>query len=220
MSLYRIVLADDHILLRQGIKSIIQASPNMEVVGEAGDGLELLALLKEVTPDLVILDISMPKLRGIEAIHEIKTICPSAKILILSMHKEKEYLYHAFSAGAAGYLLKEDTDTELFTAIKAVQSNEIYLSPFLSKELTENFIEILSRGGTFPEEALTIREREVLKLLAEGKSSKEIAGLLFISTRTVEHHRASIMKKLNLKNIPDLVKYAIQKGYTDTDIQG
>ena len=220
MSLYRIVLADDHILLRQGIKSIIQASPNMEVVGEAGDGLELLALLKEVTPDLVILDISMPKLRGIEAIHEIKTICPSAKILILSMHKEKEYLYHAFSAGAAGYLLKEDTDTELFTAIKAVQSNEIYLSPFLSKELTENFIEILSRGGKFPEEALTIREREVLKLLAEGKSSKEIAGLLFISTRTVEHHRASIMKKLNLKNIPDLVKYAIQKGYTDTDIQG
>ena len=217
---YQIVLADDHILLRQGIKSIIQASPNMEVVGEAGDGLELLALLKEVTPDLVILDISMPKLRGIEAIHEIKTICPSAKILILSMHKEKEYLYHAFSAGAAGYLLKEDTDTELFTAIKAVQSNEIYLSPFLSKELTENFIEILSRGGKFPEEVLTIREREVLKLLAEGKSSKEIAGLLFISTRTVEHHRASIMKKLNLKNIPDLVKYAIQKGYTDTDIQG
>jgi len=141
---YQIVLADDHILLRQGIKSIIQASPNMEVVGEAGDGLELLALLKEVTPDLVILDISMPKLRGIEAIHEIKTICPSAKILILSMHKEKEYLYHAFSAGAAGYLLKEDTDTELFTAIKAVQSNEIYLSPFLSKELTENFIEILT----------------------------------------------------------------------------
>ncbi len=212
---YQIILADDHILLRQGIKSIIESSNDMAVIGEAGDGLELIKLLKSVTPHLVILDISMPNLRGIEAIREIKTICPSVKILILSMHKEKEYIYHAFSAGADGYLLKEDTDTELFTAIKAVQSNEIYLSPFLSKELTGDFVELLSRGGKFPDEPLSIREREVLKLLSEGKASREIADLLFISTRTVEHHRASIMKKLNLKNIPDLVKYAIRKGYTD-----
>ena len=169
---------------------------------------------------MVILDISMPKLRGTEAIQEIKVLHPEVKILILSMHKEKEYIYHAFSAGADGYLLKEDTDTELFNAIKTVRDGESYLSPLLSKELAGDFIEIMSSGGKFPEESLTIREREVLKLLSEGKSSKEIAGLLFISTRTVEHHRANIMKKLNLKNITDLVKYAIQKGYTDTDIQG
>ncbi len=128
---YQIILADDHILLRQGIKSIIESSNDMAVIGEAGDGLELIKLLKSVTPHLVILDTSMPHRWGIEACREIKNICPSVKILILSMHKEKEYIYHAFSAGADGYLLKEDTDTELFTAIKAVQSNEIYLSPFL-----------------------------------------------------------------------------------------
>ena len=219
MDPYHIILADDHSLLRQGIRSIIETTPDIKVLGESGDGLELLSLLKKSKPDMVILDISMPKLRGTEAIQEIKVLHPEVKILILSMHKEKEYIYHAFSAGANGYLLKEDTDTELFNAIKTVRDGEFYLSPLLLKELAGDFIEILSSGGKFPEESLTTREREVLKLLSEGKSSKEIAGFLFISTRTVEHHRANIMKKLNLKNITDLVKYAIQKGYTDTDIQ-
>jgi DNA-binding NarL/FixJ family response regulator len=214
MSPYRIALADDHILLRQGIKKIIQSSSDMEVVGEAGDGLELLKLLQKVEAHMVILDISMPNLRGIEAIREIKSIYTSVKILILSMHKEKEYLYQAFSAGAEGYLLKEDTDTELFTAIETVRNNEIYISSLLSKQLTGDFIEVVSKGGKLPGDPLTTREREVLKLLAEGKPSKEIASLLFISKRTVEHHRASIMKKLNINNIADLVKYAILKGYT------
>ncbi len=130
------------------------------------------------------------------------------------MHKDKKYLYHAFSAGADGYLLKEDTDTELFSAIKTVREDGVYVSPLLSKELTTDFINICKGNGRLPADPLTTREREVLKLIAEGQSSKEIADLLFISARTAQHHRASIMKKLNLKKTANLVKYAIRKGYT------
>ena len=214
MNLYRIVRADDHRLVRQGIRQIIDASGDMKVVGEAGDGLDLLNLLKTTTPDLVILDISMPKLTGVEATRAVKRNYSDIKILILSMHKNKEYLYHAFSAGANGYLLKEDTGTELFTAIKTVRDGGVYVSPLLSKELTADFISTCKGNGMIPIEPLTTREREVLKLIAEGKSNKEIAGFLSISARTVQHHRASIMKKLKLKRIADLVKYAIRKGYT------
>ena len=214
MTPYRIVLADDHILLRRGIKQIIETSADMKVVGEAGDGLDLLNLLKKITPDMIILDISMPNLRGVEATREIKMIYPEIKILILSMHKKKEYLYHVLSAGANGYLLKEDTDTELFSAIKTVREDEIYVSPHLSKELTRDFIKIWKGNGKLPVEPLTTREREILKFIAEGKSSREVAELLFISPRTVQHHRANIMQKLNLKKTADLVKYAIRKGYT------
>jgi len=211
---YRIVVADDHIMLLQGIKKIIEESKDMVVVGEASDGLELLNLLKKMTPDMVILDISMPNLRGIEATSELKMIYPEVKILILTMHKRKEYLYHALAAGADGYLLKEDTDTELFSAIEAVRQGETYVSPLLSKALTNDLVEIARGNHNRPEEPLTTREREILKLIAEGKSNKEIADLLFISIRTVQHHRASIMKKLDLKKVADLVKYAIRKGYT------
>ena len=214
MEPYRIVVADDHSMLRQGIKKIIEESKNMVVVGEASDGLELLNLLKKMTPDMVILDISMPNLRGIEATSELKMIYPEVKILILTMHKRKEYLYHALAAGADGYLLKEDTDTELFSAIEAVRQGETYVSPLLSKALTNDLVEIARGDHNRPAEPLTTREREILKLIAEGKSSKEIADLLFISIRTVQHHRASIMKKLDLKKVADLVKYAIRKGYT------
>jgi DNA-binding NarL/FixJ family response regulator len=201
-------------MLRRGIKKIIEASRGMVVVGEASDGLELLDLLKKITPDLVILDISMPNLRGVEATREIKMIYPGVEILILSMHKKKEYLYHAFSAGARGYLLKEDTDTELFSAIEKIRKGETYLSPVLSRELAGDLVEIFSGKAKLHSDPLTNREREVLKLLAEGKSSKEIADLLFISARTAQHHRASIMKKLKLRKTADLVKYAIAKGYT------
>jgi len=214
MNLYRIVLADDHRLVRQGIRQIIDASGDMKVVGEAGDGLDLLNLLKTTTPDLVILDISMPKLTGVAATREVKRNYPDIKILILSMHKNKEYLYHVFSAGANGYLLKEDTDTELFTAIKIVRDGGVYVSPLLSKELTADFISTCKGNGMIPIELLTTREKEVLKFIAEGKSNKETAAFLSISSRTVQHHRASIMKKLKLKRIADLVKYAIRKGYT------
>jgi len=210
VSPYHIVLADDHALVRQGLKRTLEENVDLEVVGEAGDGLELLDLLKKLTPHMVILDISMPKLRGIEAIREIKMEHPRVKVLMLTMHKEKEYLHQAMSAGADGYFLKKDVDTELFSAIEKIRQGEIYVSHSLSQDLVEMWEEI--RHG-FRKPILTNREREVLKLIAEGKSSKEIAALLFISVHTVERHRANLMEKLNMKKAADLVKYAIAKGY-------
>ena len=215
MRSYRIVLADDHVLVRQGLRRIIEEKAELEVIGEANDGIELLALLGEVTPDLVILDIFMPKLRGIEAIHEIKKIDPDMKILILTMHRDKEYLYLALSAGAKGYLLKEDADKELFSAIEKIRQGRTYVSPYFSEHVIDDLVQV-GRKDTkpiFEIDPLTYREREVLKLIAEGKSSKEIANLLFISVFTVNNHRASIMEKLNLNKATDLVKYAIRKGY-------
>jgi len=211
---YRIVLADDHLMFRKGIKSIIKESNDLLVVGEAGDGLELLKLLKKIVPDMVIMDISMPHLRGIEATHEIKMICPEIKVLILSMHKNQEYLLQALSARADGYLLKEDTDDEIFNAIDIIQQGEIYLSPLLSKAFNKNLKNFVLSHGKPDQNLLSIREKEVLTLIAEGKANKEIAGLLCISPRTVEHHRASIYNKLDIDNIAGLIKYAIRKGYT------
>jgi DNA-binding NarL/FixJ family response regulator len=215
MAPYHLVLADDHVLFRQGLERILEKKGDLEVVGEAGDGLELLNLLKKLTPHMIILDISMPNLRGLEAIHEIKGIYPEMKILILTMHKDKEYLHQAMSAGADGYLLKEDADTELFSAIEMVRLGKIYVSPHLAHDLVDEWAKI-RRGGSKPvskPDHLTTREKEILKLIAEGKSSKEIADLLFISVRTAEHHRANLMVKLNVKKTADLVRYAIQKGY-------
>ena len=214
---YQIVLADDHLMLRHGIRRIIEEAEDLVVVGEASDGLELLDMLKKSTPDMVILDLSMPKLRGLEAATEIKTIYPKVKILILTMHNNKEYLIQALSARTDGYLLKEDTDTQLIAAIESIRQENIFLSPRLSEDLTSNFIDFIDRTGKPLDETLSIREKEVLTLLSEGKSSKEIAKLLFISPRTVEHHRSSINRKLNLQNIVDLVKYAIRNGYTSQD---
>ena len=214
MTDYGIVLADDHVMLRNGIKKIIEESDNMAVVAETGNGIELMNLLKDINPNMIILDISMPDLRGIEAAHEIKMLYPEIKIVFLTMHKKKEYLYHALTAGADGYLLKEDTGEELLTAITKIRQGGVYLSPVLSKELTDELIAFYRNGRKPLDDPLTIREKEVLKLIAEEKSSKEIADLLFISVRTVGHHRASIMKKLNINKIAGLVKYAIQKGYT------
>lgn len=212
MATYSIILADDHTLFRQGLKSILSGVSDLDVVGEAGDGLELLGLLKEKSskPHLIILDISMPNLRGLEAIPEIKALHPDVKLLIVTMHKDKEYLYQALSAGADGYFLKKDADTELFVAIEKIRNGKTYISPHLSEELLDNWSQIQRRLGKTD---LTNREKEVLKLLAEGKSNKEIAAILFISVHTVERHRSNIMAKLNLKKTADLVKYAVQKGY-------
>lgn len=213
MAPYRVVLADDHVMFRQGLKRILSEMADLEVIGEAGCGLELLNLLNKLIPHMVILDISMPNLRGIEAIHEVKAIRPDAKILMLTMHKDIDFLQQALAAGADGYLLKEDAEVEMFSAIEMVQRGKKYVSPLLAAELTDAWVQI-SRGERQPLiESLSTRERQVLKLIAEGKSSKEIADLLFISIHTVVRHRANIMDKLNLKRTADLVKYAIQKGY-------
>ena len=214
MNPYQIILADDHLMFRNGIKRIIEDSPNLAVIGEADDGLQLLELLKKTKPDMVILDISMPKLRGLETSRELKTLYPDIKVLILTMHRNKEYLVQALSAKADGYLLKEDTDRQLIAAIESIQGGKIFLSPLMSEDLSQNLLGFIENGDRSLDQTLSTREKEVLTLLAGGKSSKEIADLLFISTRTVEHHRASINKKLKINNIVDLVKYAIRKGYT------
>jgi len=211
---YRIVLADDHVMFRQGIKRIIEETEGLEVVGEASDGFELLQLLKNLQPDMVLLDISMPNIRGIEATREIKSLYPNVKVLILTMHRKKEYLYHAISAGAQGYLLKEDSDVELFSAVKTIRKGSFYVTRLLAGELAEDIAHMYKGNAELPSQPLTTREREVLKLIAEGKSNKEIANLLFISARTAENHRANIMRKLNLSKTADIVKYAILKGYT------
>ena len=207
---FQIVLADDHALFRKGLRKILEEAADLEVMGEATDGLELLNLLKNWTPDMVILDISMPNLRGVEAIHEIKRIHPHTKVLMLTMHKDKEYLYQTISAGADGYFLKKDADAELFSAIEKIRKGGMYVSPSFAEEFTGDGEKILQG---FRKPVLTPRERQILNLIAGGKSSKEIAELLFISVHTVERHRANIMDKLDLKKTADLVKYAIQKGY-------
>jgi len=215
MASYSIILADDHVLVRQGLRRILEGTDDLEVVGEANDGLELLQLLKHVSPQMVILDIFMPNLRGIEAITEIKIMQPDVKVLILTMHRDKEYLYLALSAGAKGYLLKEDAARDLFSAIAEVRQGKTYISPYFSDQVINDVVQIVKGNAKviFETDPLTSREREVLKLIAEGKSSKEIANLLFISVFTVNNHRASIMEKLNLNKATDLVKYAIRKGY-------
>ena len=215
MNRYRITLADDHVLLRQGLRRIIEESPELEIIGEASDGVELIQLLKKFIPDMIVLDISMPRLRGIEAICEIKSLHPKVKVLMLTMHRDKEYLYQSLASGADGYLLKEDADTELFSAIKKIREGAFYASPSLTKELNA-YLRPESGGDagySFEGECLSTREREVLKLIAEGRSSREVADILYISIRTVDHHRANIMDKLKVRKTVDLVKYAIQKGY-------
>ncbi|MBW2465680.1 MAG: response regulator transcription factor [Deltaproteobacteria bacterium] len=216
MAKYKIILADDHVLIRQGLKKLIEENVDLEVTGEAGDGLELLDLLENIRPDLIILDISMPHLRGIEVINEVKKLCPGVKILMITMHKSEQHFLCAMSAGADGYLLKEDSDSELLNAIDVVMQNEMYISPHLAEEFSDEVIKAYREKGVFPCETLTNREIEVLKLVAEGLTSKEIAEILSISIRTVEHHRANLLKKLNLKNTADLIKHAIQNGFINT----
>lgn len=207
MDAYTIILADDHAMFREGIRKIIERIEGALISGEVNDGLELLELLKRSSPNLVILDISMPNLRGLEAIREIKKTYPQVKVLVLTMHKKKEFLRQALRDGADGFLLKEDAGSELIRAVQTVRNGGKYLSPLLSSVLTSLAVE---EENT---EVLTMREREVLKLLAEGKRTKEIAAALYISPHTVRRHRSNIMEKLNIKNLADLVKYAISQSY-------
>jgi DNA-binding NarL/FixJ family response regulator len=207
MDAYTIILADDHAMLREGIRKIIERIQGVLISGEVNDGLELLELLKKSNPNLVILDISMPNLRGLEAIREIKKTYPKVKILVLTMHKKKEFLRQALQDGADGFLLKEDAGSELIRAVQTVRNGGKYLSPLLSSVLTSLAVEEEKT------EVLTMREREVLKLLAEGKRTKEIAAALYISPHTVRRHRSNIMEKLNIKNLANLVKYAISQSY-------
>ena len=217
MKPYRIVLADDHILFLRGIRRLIDEVPGLEVVGEISNGLELLKLLNIVETDLVLLDISMPGLRGLEATNEITSLHPQVHVLILTMHKRKEYLYHAISAGARGYLLKEDSDMELLAAIDTIRNGGIYVTSRMTGEVIGDLSAMSNGKGQQQLGHLSIREREILKLIADGEVNRAIADLLCISIRTVETHRANIMRKLSLNKTADLVRYALQNGFSEMD---
>jgi DNA-binding NarL/FixJ family response regulator len=217
MSDYTIILADDHALMREGIRNIIETVAGLKVVGEVSDGHQLLKMIKKTIPDLVILDISMPGIRGIEAAREIKSHYPDVCILMLSMHKSQEFLSMALGAGASGYLLKEDTSDELLRAISQLRAGNTFLSATLANNLSTDIIAICMGSHTQSTDALTGRERQVLKLIAEGHTDRRIGELLFISQRTVQRHRYNIRTKLKLKHTADLVKYAIARGYTDCE---
>jgi DNA-binding NarL/FixJ family response regulator len=204
---YTIVLADDHAMFREGIRKVIEQISDVSVAGEVNDGLELLDFLKEFCPDLILLDISMPNLRGLEAIREIKKTYPQVKILVLTMHKKKEFILQALKDGANGFLLKEDASEELIRAVQAIKNGRQYFSSLLSNVLSSLVLEKAEA------DILTTREKEVLKFIAEGKKTREIAEALYISPYTVRRHRSNIMEKLNIKSLADLVKYAISQTY-------
>jgi DNA-binding NarL/FixJ family response regulator len=208
---YKILLADDHILVREAVKHSLEKLSDLEVVGEAQDGLELLGLLNRLTPDLIILDVSMPKLSGLEAVREIKKHLPAVKIMMLTMYKSVEYLHQAITSGVHGYLLKENALADLHGAIETIRRGGTYISPLIAGELRDMLLR--SKGGDEPaRDPLSQREVTVLSLLAEGKSSKQISDLLFISVATVNTHRHNVKKKLNLRTNAELIRYALQKG--------
>jgi two-component system, NarL family, response regulator NreC len=215
MPLYRLILADDHALFREGLKLVLAQRADVTIAGEASDGLELLSAIKHgPPPDMIILDISMPRLRGIEAIREIKSYNEQIKILILTMHRDERLLCEAFVAGADGYLLKENVTTELFKAMDAVLRGDGHISSLMEKELKGAWMSLFRQQKVvMPDDNLSIREKQVLKMVAEGASNKEIAEKLHISVRTVDHHRASMIEKLHLKSTAELIRYAISKAY-------
>ncbi|HPG38114.1 MAG TPA: response regulator transcription factor [bacterium] len=211
MEKIRIVVVDDHTIVREGIEHLLATFKNVTVVGKAGDGFEAIKIAQKEKPDIMILDISMPKLRGIEAIREVKLVSPETRVIILSMYHIEEYIKQSLANGASGYLLKDSASEELNSAIRFVMQDQIYLSPAIARAIVTNWLTEPEINGTKKDGVLSTREIEVLKLLAEGYSNKEIANLLHISSKTIETHRYRIMDKLELNNFADLVKYAIKE---------
>jgi DNA-binding NarL/FixJ family response regulator len=210
---YRIVIAEDHTILREGLKALLSSNPEFEVVGEAGDGREAIRCVEKYKPDLILTDLSMPRMNGMEAIGEIKRRSPKTKILALTIHRAEEYILATLRAGANGYLLKDSTHEELIVAVKKVLSGKHYISPEISEKVIEGYLEGRKVLKTqTPWETLTHREREVLKLIAEGHKNKHIAKDLCISVKTVEKHRSNLMEKLNLHNVQALTAFAIDHG--------
>lgn len=212
-----IVLADDHKLFRDGLKTILEKDSTMSIVGEANDGLETISIANQLKPDIVIMDISMPKLNGVEATRRIISENPQIKILVLSMHSDQRFVLETLKAGASGYLLKDSSSLELNGAIKSVMNDKIYLSSQISKNVIEDYVRIARQKESSVYSLLSAREREVLQQLAEGKNNREVAEQLNISVKTVESHRKNIMEKLNLFSIAELTKYAIREGITPLD---
>ncbi len=209
----RIVLADDHIVMRNGLRLLLERQPHFEVVGEAADGRETVEICERLKPDVVVLDIAMPNLNGIEAARQVSAKLPQTEIVILSMHADESYVLRALKAGARAYLLKDSAEGDLINAIRAVNQRKAFFSPAISKMLVDDYVRRLQQRGVEDSyELLTTREREILQLLAEGKSNKEVATILNLSLHTVETHRGNILQKLNLHSVPELILYAVRKG--------
>jgi len=214
MKKLRILLADDHTLVRQGLRRILQEKPEWEVVAEAHDGREAVAQTVELKPDVAILDIAMPNLNGTEATRQITRKAPDVQVLVLSMHMDESYVLQTLRAGARGYLLKDSADADLIRAVTAVSEGKSFFSPAVAKMMLDDYIRHLEQQGVTDRfELLSEREREIFQLIAEGNSNKEIARILSISISTVETHRARIMEKLDVHSTADIILYAVRKGY-------
>jgi two-component system response regulator NreC len=215
----RVLLADDHTIVRQGVRMCLEAMGDIAVVAEAGDGLEAVQLAAQLRPDVAVVDLTMPRLNGVEAIRQIKRDTPDTEVVVLSVHDSEAYVVQALRAGAAGYVLKRNAATELAAAIRAAHDGQAYLHPSIARRVIDDYLSRIhasEHAVTEPHERLTPREREVLQLAAEGHSTRAIAGLLCLSTKTVEHHRASLMTKLGLHGQTELVKYAIRAGLVES----
>lgn len=213
---HRILLVEDHTLLREGLRSLLSGDPALEVVGEAGDGLEAIAQARRLEPDLVIMDLSMPKMSGLEALREITHQHPKIKAIALTMHNTEEHLRDALRAGAAGYVLKSASHAELVSAVRSVLAGQRYLSPQVAKPVIDGYLGKAPPGELTAWDTLTAREREVLKMIAEGYKSREIADHLCISASTVEKHRVNLMRKLDLHSVSAVTAYAAKRGLIAT----
>jgi DNA-binding NarL/FixJ family response regulator len=212
MSAARILLADDHALVRRGVRLILDSEPDLTVVAEAGDGAEALELARRLVVDLAILDISMPRMTGLQAARELSRRRPATRILMLSMHDNEQYFFESLKAGASGYVLKSAADQDLVDACRAALRGEPFLYAGVMSTLVRDYLERVRRGERMPRAVLTPREEEVVKLIAEGHSSKEIAALLTISLKTVERHRANVLAKLGMRDRTELTRYAMRVG--------
>lgn len=213
MSTLRITLGDDHTIVRQGLRKILEQNPSWQVVAESGDGRDAIRQAVELRPDVAVLDIGMPMLNGIEATRQITRQAPQVAVLILSMHADEPYIVQALQAGARGYLLKDSADADLINGVTAVVQGKSFFSPAVSKIMLDDYVRQLAQhGSTDRYDALSPREREVFQLIAEGRSNREIADILFVGISTVETHRSHIMEKLDLHSAAEIVLYAVRKG--------
>ncbi len=219
MDKIKVLVADDHTLVRKGLCSLLSEESDIEIVGEAENGREAIKKAEQLNPDVVLMDITMPELNGMDATRQIKKRFPSIKIMILSMHTNDEYIFETLRAGASGYLIKRSAPTDLIKAIHVAHDGDVFLSPSISKKVIENYIHQQQDSISEPLglDKLTEREREVLQLIAEGNPNREIARRLFVSTKTIEAHRVKIQYKLQLRGTAELTKYAIKKGLVDLD---